>query len=188
LDACGLGRRALARQLGVDPALISAAGRRGLSNPQADEWAIRVGLHPLLVWGWAWIDDAPATRPAPARVAQVLRDQIERGELRPGDPVPGINALAERWGVGAKTAARAIAELRAEGLIVGGVGRGRGATIAPSLTTGAVRCAACGQAIELGDAHYPHRPRCTLAAQGWCDCNDAAHPDCCPTCAEGARA
>jgi hypothetical protein len=184
LHACGLSRRALARQLAIGPAAVSAAGRRGLSDAQADEWAIRLGLHPLLVWGWAWIDEAPATGPAHARFAQLLRDQIERGDLRPGDKLPPVHVLARRWGVGSKTAAKAIAELRAEGLVVGG-GRGWPHLVASPLAAGTAACVVCGRPIELGEEHYPHRPHCALAARGWCDCDATAHPECCPTCAQG---
>lgn len=42
--------RALARRLGVDPAQLC----RPLSDRQADEWACRIGLHPVFVWGTRW--------------------------------------------------------------------------------------------------------------------------------------
>ena len=96
--------------------------------------------------------------------------------------------MADRWGVGAKTAARALDELRAEGLVVGGVGRGTRAAVAATLVADPARCSMCGRSIEPGDEHYPHRPHCTMAARGWCDCGEAAHPECCPTCATGVMA
>jgi hypothetical protein len=138
---------------------------------------------------WAWIEEAAsARRPAAAHVADALRDRIARGELRPGDQLPGVNALARRLSVGPKTVAQALAELRAEGLVSGGVGRGRCAKVASTLPSGLAGCIACGRAIAVGDEHYPHRPHCTMAARGWCDCDEAAHPECCPTCASGATA
>jgi len=189
LDASGLTHSALARRVGVSGSTILAAGERGLTDVQADEWAIAVGTHPLMVWGWAWIDaaDQSSGRPAHVRLAALIRDQIEAGELRPGQSLP-LNALTKRWAVGAKTAARALDELRAEGLVVGGVGRGTCATVATGLGTGPVDCSVCGRRIEPDDEHYPHRPHCTMAAHGWCECEQAAHPECCPSCAAGVTA
>jgi hypothetical protein len=157
-----------------------------MTDRQADEWAIRLGLHPLLVWGWAWIDEAGgALRPAAARLADALRARIARGELRPGDWLPGVHALAAAARVGSRTVIQALDELRAEGLVVGGLGRGRPTIVASVLAVGPVDCVTCGRPIEAGDEHYPHRPRCPMAAQGWCDCDEATHPECCPTCATG---
>jgi hypothetical protein len=187
LDASGLTASGLAAELSLPTTTVRRAARRGLSDRQADEWAIRCGLHPLLVWGWAWIDPAAsALRPAAARLADALRARIARGELAPGQRLPGIHVLAQQSGFGSKTVVRALDELRAEGLVVGGIGRGSPATVAsivPAFQGPA--CVACGRAIEAGDEHYPHRPYCTMAAQGWCDCDQAAHPECCPTCAGG---
>jgi hypothetical protein len=120
LDASGLSRSRLAVELGLSGVTLRTASQRGLTDRQADQWAIRLGLHPLSVWGWAWIDSAGATAAsAAARFADVLRGRIARGELRPGDQLPGVHALARAAGVGTKTAAHALAELRAEGLVVG---------------------------------------------------------------------
>ncbi len=187
LDASGLTARRLAAELGVSGTTVRNAGRRGLNDRQADEWAIRLGLHPLLVWGWAWVDPAAtALKPAAGRLADALRARIARGELRPGDRLPGVHALAEQSGFGSKTVVRALDELRAEGLIVGGIGRGRPATVASTVPAhDAASCTACGRPIEPGEEHYPHRGYCTMAAQGWCDCDQAAHPECCPSCARG---
>jgi hypothetical protein len=187
LDACGLSASALARQLGVTGAPISTAARRGLSDAKADEWAIRLGLHPMLVWGWAWIDDADHAlgRPSWVRLAAALRDQIERGDLAPGDPLPNAKTLTQRWGTSDRAVAQALDELRAEGLLTSR-GPGRPSVVAATLVAGAAGCVACGRPIELVDEHYPHRPQCALAAWGWCDCDDHTHPECCPTCAGGA--
>jgi Bacterial regulatory proteins, gntR family len=187
LDASGLTARRLAAELGLSGTTVRQAAKRGLSDRQADEWAIRLGLHPLLVWGWAWIDpSANALRPAATRLADALRARIARGEVHPGERLPGVHVLAEQSGFGSKTVVRALDELRAEGLVVGGIGRGRPATIASTVpANGAATCVTCGRAIEAGEEHYPHRPHCTMASRGWCDCDQAAHPDCCPTCAGG---
>lgn len=188
LDAAGLTASRLSLTLGLSGTTIRLARGRGLTDAQADEWSIRLGLHPLLVWGWAWIEEAAwaARRPAHVRAAALLRDRVARGDLRPGDRLPGVHALARQLGIGSRTMVKALDELRAEGLVVGGTGRGRPATIASTVPgAGAASCVACGQAIEPGEEHYPHRPSCTLATHGWCDCDQAAHPQCCPTCARG---
>jgi hypothetical protein len=183
LEASGLTGSRLAAELGLSGTAVRTAARRGLSDRQADEWAIRLGLHPLLVWGWAWIDAAgSAPRSATARLAEALRGRIARGELRPGQRLPGVHALARQFGVGHKTATHALAELRAEGLVIGGAD---GTTVASTVPTGPASCAVCGRAIDLGDEHYPHRSSCAFASRGWCDCDTAAHPECCPACAEG---
>nr|WP_243859917.1 GntR family transcriptional regulator [Amycolatopsis arida] len=57
------------------------------------------------------------------RIADALRLQIERGDLRPGDPIPSREELAEQWGVSSGTVRHAIALLRQQGLITGGQGR-----------------------------------------------------------------
>jgi hypothetical protein len=187
LDAGDLTRTSLARLLGIRCGVVQLAGRRGLTDVQADEWAIRLGLHPLMVWGWAWIEDASAAiKPARVQVADRLRDLIARGELRPGDPLPGIHRLAAEWAVGSRTVVQALDDLRADGLVVGGVGHtGRPAAVASTLPCGPSSCLACGRAIAAGDERYPHRPRCTMAARGWCDCVGASDPECCPSCAGG---
>jgi Bacterial regulatory proteins, gntR family len=187
LDACGLRPEALARRVGASGSAVRAALRVGMNDLQADAWAIRLGTHPLIVWGWAWIEDADRAegRPAPVRLAAALRGRIEDGTLVPGSPVPTVAAVAGEWGVGTKTAADAIAELRRQGLVIGG-GRGRPNIVAPTLAGRPARCAVCAAAIAPGEEHYPHRPHCRLAAHGLCDCGEAAHPECCPSCAAGA--
>lgn len=42
--------RSVARRLGVDPAVLC----RPLTTNQADRFAIKLGLHPGLVWGADW--------------------------------------------------------------------------------------------------------------------------------------
>jgi hypothetical protein len=186
LDACKLTATAMGRRLGIGGATVSRAARSGLSDHQADEWAIRLGFHPLMVWGWAWIDPTAQARGRPSyvRVAAAVRHAIARGELAPSDPVPSVKTLATRWGVATGSVVQALDELRAEGLITGG-GRGRRSLIASPLELGSASCVVCGRPIAIGEEHYPHHPACPMAVQGWCDCDRAAHPECCPTCAGG---
>ncbi|MCR3740399.1 transcriptional regulator, TetR family [Actinomadura glauciflava] len=57
-------------------------------------------------------------------IAAEIRSRIESGELRPGDRVPSIRQIAERWGVAVATATRAAAVLREQGLVEPRVGAG----------------------------------------------------------------
>lgn len=51
-------------------------------------------------------------------IADDLRGGITRGEYAPGETVPTLGELQVRYGVGKETARRAVATLRAEGLVV----------------------------------------------------------------------
>lgn len=51
--------------------------------------------------------------------------QVESGELRPGDRLPTVRALAAELGLAANTVARAYRELEQDGFVVG---RGRAGT------------------------------------------------------------
>jgi len=51
------------------------------------------------------------------RVAAALREQIETGQLRPGEQVPSLPKLIETYGVSRNTALRALRVLREDGLI-----------------------------------------------------------------------
>jgi hypothetical protein len=183
LDACGLtGPAGLAAELGISSDSIAAAGRRGLSDCQADEWAIRVGLHPLLVWGWDWITAAtPDTARPHVRVAHQLRHDIEHGHVAPGDPLPPVTALAARFDVAVSAVCQATSELQRERL-VHATGQGRPLVVTDRSRLACEPCAYCGQPIAPGAEHYPHGPDCTQAVSGWCDCDQVTHPGCCPTC------
>lgn len=61
------------------------------------------------------------------RIAADLRGAISCGALRPGDQLPTTEQLKDRYQVSAGTANRAIAELKAEGLVI--VSRGRRAAV-----------------------------------------------------------
>ncbi|GEM_PF-3307921 len=58
------------------------------------------------------------------QVASAIRDDIRAGRLRPGDRLPTVVELTERYGVAKMTVQKAIGELRDEGLIVSWQGRG----------------------------------------------------------------
>ncbi|HEY6277102.1 MAG TPA: winged helix-turn-helix domain-containing protein [Streptosporangiaceae bacterium] len=62
--------------------------------------------------------------PVYLQLASILRGQIENGELAPRRPVPSKRTLMERYGVAGGTIDKAIAILRAEGLVRTVTGRG----------------------------------------------------------------
>lgn len=64
------------------------------------------------------------TRPESVRVADAIRTQITSGDLRPGERVPSVRALAEQFDVAEMTAQKAIETLRADGLIITRPGKG----------------------------------------------------------------
>jgi GntR family transcriptional regulator len=56
--------------------------------------------------------------PPSERLAADIRQQIETGELQPGDQLPTVAALAKRYHVSTATVAKALGKLKDEGLIV----------------------------------------------------------------------
>lgn len=51
------------------------------------------------------------------QIARYYRQQIERGELQPGQLLPSVRAMADLWKVAHTTANRALRTLQAEGLV-----------------------------------------------------------------------
>jgi GntR family transcriptional regulator/MocR family aminotransferase len=58
---------------------------------------------------------AAGDRPLCVRIADALADDVARGRLRPGDPLPGTRTLARSLGVHRSTVVAAYAELAAQG-------------------------------------------------------------------------
>jgi DNA-binding transcriptional regulator YhcF (GntR family) len=58
------------------------------------------------------------------RIVAEFRARILAGELRPGDRMPSIRQIAQRWGVAIATATRVMATLRDDGLVEAKVGAG----------------------------------------------------------------
>ncbi|MFS0733057.1 aminotransferase class I/II-fold pyridoxal phosphate-dependent enzyme [Microbacterium sp. 1P10UB] len=69
--------------------------------------------------------DTGITGRTAAEIAGSLRTLVERGTLRPGDPLPSVRALAETLGVNRNTAVAAYRQLTQAGVVVT---RGRGGT------------------------------------------------------------
>lgn len=61
--------------------------------------------------------------PIHLRIADALRMQIEAGELAPGDSLPTLAEICERWHCSMNSARGAIALLKSQGLITAGRGR-----------------------------------------------------------------
>ena len=57
------------------------------------------------------------SRPAYLRAAESLRDDIRQGRLKPGERLPSVRDLAERFGVAPVTLRNALLQLRQQGWI-----------------------------------------------------------------------
>src|SRR5919202_4441065 len=68
--------------------------------------------------------DPSADRAVFRQLADLLRNQIESGDLGPGEPLPSELRLAQEHGVSRTTVRQAIGQLRTEGLVT--VDRPRG--------------------------------------------------------------
>lgn len=58
------------------------------------------------------------------QIADAIRERIVAGDLEPGDLIPSERQIVQGWHVAKMTAARAVARLRAEGLVETVPGRG----------------------------------------------------------------
>jgi GntR family transcriptional regulator len=67
------------------------------------------------------------------QIARYYREKIERGELQPGELLPSVRAMADRWQVAHTTANRALRTLQAEGLVQSTTGLGT--VVAPTAPT-----------------------------------------------------
>lgn len=74
-------------------------------------------------------------RPDPPyrRIVAEMRARIAAGELRPGERMPSIRQIAQRWGVAVATATKVMATLRDEGLVEAKVGSGTVVSASTSL-------------------------------------------------------
>ena len=73
------------------------------------------------------------TPPISLRIADDIRVKIETGELRPGDQLPTLPALAAQWSCSVTSARGAIALLRSQGLISGGRGQALRVRVKPHM-------------------------------------------------------
>src|SRR3954469_5822187 len=65
-------------------------------------------------------------RPDPPyrRIVAEIRTRILTGDLRPGERMPSIRQIAQRWGVAVATATKGMATRRDDGLVEAKVGSG----------------------------------------------------------------
>ncbi|OZM72760.1 GntR family transcriptional regulator [Amycolatopsis antarctica] len=72
-------------------------------------------------------------QPAPLyrRIAGEFEARIQSGDLRPGDRLPSIRQIADRWGIAIATATRVLATLREDGLVEAKVGSGTVVSASP---------------------------------------------------------
>jgi DNA-binding transcriptional regulator YhcF (GntR family) len=77
------------------------------------------------------------------RIATQLRTQIERGDLAPGDRVPSTRQIVDHHGVAMATAARALTQLRADGLVE--TIRGVGTVVSPEAAPARIRSGVTGE-------------------------------------------
>jgi DNA-binding GntR family transcriptional regulator len=68
--------------------------------------------------------DHEAGTPVWQQLADILRAQIEHGDIAPGKLLPSIRTLMQTYGVSDGTVKRAIADLRSAGLVKSVTGRG----------------------------------------------------------------
>lgn len=55
LESSGLSWRGFRELVGSNTATLRKAEERGLTFAQADRWAVKLGKHPVEVWGAAWL-------------------------------------------------------------------------------------------------------------------------------------
>lgn len=103
-----------------------------------------------------WQPRLATDRPRYIAIAEAIRDDLDRGVLKPGDRLPTHRDLAFRLSVTTGTVTRAYAEAEKLGLLVGEVGRGSflrhpGARATPFTTASA----SGGSIVELSQASPP---------------------------------
>lgn len=74
-------------------------------------------LHSVMVHPTPTVEDVRPPMPPYLRVAGIIRDRIESGELTPGEQVPSMAKLSEEFGISRGTARRVLVQLRDWGLI-----------------------------------------------------------------------
>jgi GntR family transcriptional regulator len=73
--------------------------------------------------GYVTIDPISET-PMYVQLADVLRAQIQSGEIAQGHPLPSLETLRQQYEIARGTAAKAVRVLVAEGLVVQAPGKG----------------------------------------------------------------
>jgi GntR family transcriptional regulator/MocR family aminotransferase len=84
----------------------------------------------MRAWTFPIAVDAASTTPLFLQIARAISDDVTRGRLRPGDPLPGTRTLADELGVHRATIVAAYEELIAQGWAT--ARSGHATTIAPT--------------------------------------------------------
>ncbi|MFI0709622.1 GntR family transcriptional regulator [Streptomyces inhibens] len=108
------------------------------------------------------------TRAKYLQIAYHIRDQILRGDLRPGDEVPSERQLAADWGVSRPTAARSLETLRHQGLVDKRQGSG---TYVRGLAVNRRGREVYGRAKRTGKIHTPGE-YAVITSAGWLEAPD----------------
>jgi GntR family transcriptional regulator / MocR family aminotransferase len=101
----------------------------------------------MRAWTFPVAVDAASTTPLFLQIARAISDDVTRGRLRPGDPLPGTRTLADELGVHRATIVAAYEELIAQGWAT--ARSGHATTIAPTSP----------DVLVATKRQTPHRPR-----------------------------
>lgn len=98
------------------------------------------------------------------QIANYLRDQILRGDLRPGDEVPSERQIVADWRVARPTAARALEALRQQGFVESR--QGAGTFVRDGMRPNRLARERYSRARETGKI-YPPNERAEIVAAGY---------------------
>ncbi|GAA1886087.1 GntR family transcriptional regulator [Asanoa iriomotensis] len=105
------------------------------------------------------------------QIANYLRDQILRGDLRPGDEVPSERQIVADWSVARPTAARALEALRRQGFVESR--QGPGSYVREGMRPNRLARERYSRARETGKI-YPSNERAEIVAAGYSPAPEAA--------------
>ncbi|TQE33579.1 GntR family transcriptional regulator [Streptomyces ipomoeae] len=106
--------------------------------------------------------ESPQALPPYRRIAAKIREQIERGELQPGDRIPSVREIMRTEGVTTATATRVAAVLRADGFVESVPGIGTVVTVPRKLTAGSDRL----QMLRAGGTGFKDGERVEIIGAG----------------------
>src|SRR5262252_8137609 len=100
--------------------------RHGRLGPEMTKWIVQPGKERKLMAKWEkkFAIERQSGVPLLQQITRAVTSDIQRGRLRPGDPLPGTRTLARALGVQRQTVVAAFDELVAEGWIVSQRARG----------------------------------------------------------------
>src|SRR5690348_6287533 len=110
---------------------------------------------PMRRWALTIALDPQRNQPLFLQLANAIAEDIRRGRLKPGDPLPGSRELAELLGVNRNTVVAGYAELVAEGLLCTRVGGGTFVAQAPAATGAPLATSSEFPTYALAEPAYP---------------------------------